>query len=275
MEYYDYWNKEYVINKKYKLKGFSRGGLRTGFILLPHNIFLDAGVPTPIKPNMILITHGHQDHIDSLYNHFIDNEEKTPVIGNINLLTFLQNYLDSCKSVNAMKKCKFTNWIPYPIINEKTITICNTQYFIKAYSLDHEVETFGYGLQEIRNKLKEEYIGLSQDSIEKLKNDQIQITESKKFPLLFFCGDMGHTSLETLPFQDYPLFIIECSFLDSDHIKEARAKQHLHITDLIPYVEKYKETQFIFIHFSCRYNKSMIKQYQTKFNYLTNLLFWI
>jgi ribonuclease Z len=275
MDCYDYWNKEYQIDKKYKLKGFSRGGLRTGFILLPHKIFLDAGVPTPIKPNLILITHGHQDHIDSLYNHFIDNPEKIEVVGNINLLTFLQDYLDSCKSVNAMKKSKFINWIPRPIISTIDVTICNTKYNIKAYNLDHEVETFGYGLEEVRTKLKEEYIGLTQTTLENLKKDNVNIMENKNYPILFFCGDMGYTSLETLPFESYPVFIIECSFLESEHIIEARSKQHLHINDLIPYVEKYPETHFIFIHFSCRYHKNLIKQYQNNFKYLKNLLFWI
>lgn len=275
MDCYDYWNKEYQIDKKYKLKGFSRGGLRTGFILLPHKIFLDAGVPTPIKPNLILITHGHQDHIDSLYNHFIDNPEKIEVVGNINLLTFLQDYLDSCKSVNAMKKSKFTNWVPRPIISTIDVTICNTKYNIKAYNLDHEVETFGYGLEEVRTKLKEEYHGLEQNTLENLKKDNVNIMENKNYPILFFCGDMGYTSLETLPFESYPIFIIECSFLEPEHISEARSKQHLHINDLIPYVEKYQETQFIFIHFSCRYHKNLIKQYQNDFKYLKNLLFWI
>ena len=116
---------------------------------------------------------------------------------------------------------------------------------------------------------------LTQNELTELKQKNIEITEEKIFPILFFCGDMGWTTLENLPFDKYKLFIIECSFLEDEHIKEAIDKQHLHINQLIPYVEKYNETKFIFIHFSTRYTKKFIKQYEQKFLYLKNLTFWI
>jgi L-ascorbate metabolism protein UlaG (beta-lactamase superfamily) len=77
--YNNYWEKEFDIDGTYKLRGFSRAGLKTGFILFPHKIFLDAGVPSSIKPNLILITHGHQDHIDALYTHLMDNKKSKKV----------------------------------------------------------------------------------------------------------------------------------------------------------------------------------------------------
>ena len=273
MDYYNFWDKEYVIDGNYKLKGFSRGSLRTGFILYPHKIFLDAGVPSPIKPNMILITHSHQDHIDSLYTHLIDNK-KIEVVTNINLIPLLQTYLDACKSLNCMEKKKFNNWIPKPIIKQTKVTVNSTKMNIEAISLDHEVECFGYGISEIRTKLKEEYIGKTQDELNLLSKTN-ELSNEYLFPILFFGGDMGYTSLENLPYDKYKLFVIECTFLHDDHIKEAETKQHLHIKHLIPIVEKYKENKFIFIHFSCRYNKTEIKEYMKKYVYLENVTFWI
>ncbi len=273
MDYYKFWEKEYIIDKNYKLKGFSRGSLRTGFILYPHKIFLDAGVPTPIKPNMILITHSHQDHIDSLYTHLLDNK-KIEVIGNIRLLPLLQNYLDSCKTLNCMEKKKFTNWIPKPIINQTRVTVNSTKINVEAISLDHEIECFGYGLSEIRTKLKEEYLNKPEEELKILSKTK-EITQEYFYPILFFCGDMGFTSLYNLPYDKYKLFIIECTFLHDNHIKEAEEKQHLHIKHLIPIVEKYSEINFIFIHFSCRYNKTEIKEYMKKYDQLKNVTFWI
>ena len=104
----EYWKKEYTIDKKYKIKGWSRGGLQTGFILEPSKIFLDAGIPAIIKPNMILITHAHQDHINSLYNHLLDTKN-VPVICSIDIVNFLQDYLNANKSLNALQKSKFNN----------------------------------------------------------------------------------------------------------------------------------------------------------------------
>jgi ribonuclease BN (tRNA processing enzyme) len=270
----EYWKKEYTIDKKYKIKGWSRGGLQTGFILEPCKIFLDAGIPAIIKPNMILITHAHQDHINSLYNHLLDTKN-VPVICSIDIVNFLQDYLNANKSLNALQKSKFNNWHPIPIVNKKTINVSNTNYLIEAYDLDHDVKTLGYGINEIRSKLKEEYINLEQSQIEELKKSNIEITNNVNYPILFFCGDMNYTSLEILPFETYPVFIIECSFLNDEHLNEAREKKHLHIKDLIPYVETNKNTKFIFIHFSLRYNKSEIKLYKTKYSHLENLIFWI
>lgn len=272
MDYYNYLDKEYVIDGNYKLKGFSRGSLRTGFILFPHKIFLDAGVPSLIKPNMILITHSHQDHIDSLYTHLIDNK-KIEVIANVNLLPFLQTYLDACKSLNCMNNTKFINWIPKPIIKQTKVTVNSTKINIEAVPLDHDVECFGYGISEIRTKLKEEYKLKSQEELNELSKIQ-DITDEYLYPILFFCGDMAYTSLDVLPYDKYDLFIIECTFLHEDHINEAYQKQHLHISHLLPIVEKYNNNKFIFIHFSCRYTKTEIKEYIKKYSYLKNVTFW-
>lgn len=273
MDYYNFWEKEYTIDNIYKLKGFSRGSLRTGFILMPHKIFLDAGVPSFIKPNLILITHGHQDHIDSLYNHLIDNK-KIPVIANIELLNFLQKYLDANTSLNCFKDKKFNNWLPKPIIKQTNVVVNSTKINIEAINLDHEVPCFGYGLSEIRKKLKEEFINKTQEELRILIKTE-EITEEKMYPILFFCGDMAKSSIDYLPFDKYSLFLIECTFLFEEHKIEAIEKQHLHIDFLIPYVEKYKNIIFIFIHFSCRYNKYNIKVYSKKFEHLKNLIFWI
>jgi ribonuclease Z len=273
MDFYNFWKKEYDIDIKYKLKGFSRGSLRTGFMLLPCRIFLDAGVPSPIKPSVILITHGHQDHIDSLYNHLLDTNEKVQVIASSNLISNLNNYLNSCRSLNVGYKIKFTNWIPTPIITNLNIVSNNIKYNIESIYLNHEVECFGYGISEIRNKLKEEYKDYTSSEIQQAKKE-FQITEEKLYPILFFCGDMDHSSLKNLPFDKYPIFIIECTFFEDDHLKEARQRQHLHIQDLIPYFIKHQNTKFILIHFSCRYTNTQIKEFESKYNY-DNVIFWI
>jgi ribonuclease BN (tRNA processing enzyme) len=271
--YNNYMTKEYDIDGTYKLKGYSRGAFKTGFILFPHKIFLDAGVPSNIKPNLILLTHGHQDHIDSLYNHLIDNK-KIQVIGNNELLSYLQTYLDANKSVNCLDNKKFNNWLPKPIYNQTKVIVNATTINIEAIHLDHEVDCFGYGLSEVRNKLKEEYLDKTQEELNELSKTSI-ITNVKLYPILFFCGDMAHTSLDSLPYDKYNLFLIECTFLDPEHEQDAINKQHLHINFLIPYVEKYENINFIFIHFSCKYNKNKIKEYSKKYNYLKNVIFWI
>jgi len=273
-DYYNYWKKELELDKKYKLKGFSRGGLRTGFMLLPNNIFLDAGVPCPIKPNIILITHGHQDHIDCLYNHLLDNDEVVQVIGAQTLINNLDDYLSACRSLNTGYKVKFDKWDRKPISDNLIINTNNTKYYIETINLDHGVECLGYGLSELRNKLKEMYKDLPGQEIAQLKKNKVEITEEIHFPVLFFCGDMNYTSLTKLPFNSYPYFIIECTFFDADHYTEARVKKHLHINDLVIFFTEHPNTKFILIHFSCRYTKSQLKEFEKIYKF-DNVIFWI
>jgi ribonuclease Z len=264
--------KEIQVNKLIKITGFSRGSLRTGFIILPYKIFLDSGVSFNIKPNLILLTHGHQDHIDTLYTNLMDTT-KIEVVGTKNLLLLLQDYLNACKSVNMGRKVKFNNWKPIPIINEYITKINNIKFYIESISLPHEVECIGYGINEIREKLLEIHIDKSPKEIVELKKSE-KITEEIKFPLLFFCGDMGYTGLEILPFEKYALFIIECTFFEEEHLEEAIERQHLHIFQLLPYIEKYKKTKFVLIHFSLRYTMEELKNYQKKYNF-NNLIFFL
>jgi len=281
MDFYDFWKKELDLDKKYKLKGFSRGSLRTGFMLLPCRIFLDAGVPSPIKSNAILITHGHQDHIDSLYNHLLDTADKNytktnnkvQVIGTPSLINNLRDYLSACRTLNVGSKMRFTNWDPKPIVQNLDLNINNTKYHIECVYLDHEVECIGYGLSETRNKLKEEYQLLDPKELAELKKT-VHITEEKLSPILFFCGDMNYTSLKNLPYHQYPYMIIECTFFDPEHLIDARCKKHLHITDLVPYFTEHPKTTFILIHFSCKYTKSQIKEYEGQYTF-PNVIYWI
>ena len=61
------------------ISGFSRSKYRTGYLIQPYNIYLDAGLPCPITPNLILLSHSHLDHNAGLYSILIEGEN-TPVM---------------------------------------------------------------------------------------------------------------------------------------------------------------------------------------------------
>jgi ribonuclease Z len=264
--------KEIELNKIYKLTGYSRGAFRTGFILLPHKIFLDAGLPFNLVPNIIFITHTHQDHINNLFSLLLSGK-KIPVVCTNKSLLLLGKYVDSNYSLNCGKERKFPNWTPVQLGKCFNYKINNILFKIETIQLDHEIETVGYGFSEIKNKLKECYLSKTSQEIIELKKTE-QITEEKLNPIIFFCGDTSYKSLMILPFEKYPYFIIECTFLFPEHLEDARQKKHLHISDLIPYFEKYDQTTFILIHFSCRYSHHEIKEYQKKYDY-KNIIFWL
>lgn len=58
---------QFNINKKgWYLKGWSRAGLKTGFLLYPFKILFDCGIYTSVKPDIIFLTHQHTDHTQAI-----------------------------------------------------------------------------------------------------------------------------------------------------------------------------------------------------------------
>lgn len=276
MDFYNNWQQKLAINQ-FELVGYSLGGFKTGLVILPLKICLDAGVITQYEPNLILITHGHNDHVGELYNILIGNSRKlkVPIVATPNLIKFIGNFLNSNMSMNCGFNSKYNKWEPIGLVNKHRFIIQGKNIEIQLYKMDHTVECIGYGISEIRDKLKVEFINKTTEELIDIKKTY-KITEEKEFPLFLFCGDTGNSILDNLPFDKYPIVIIESSFFHIDHILEAREKKHMHISDLEPYFIKYKETKFILIHFSSRYNIDEIKKYQKEYQEkYSNIIFFI
>ena len=120
-------------------------------------------------------------------------------------------------------------WHPGQPINKDRFIIQGKNIEIQLYKMDHTVECIGYGISEIRDKLKVEFINKTTEELIDIKKTY-KITEEKEFPLFLFCGDTGNSILDNLPFDKYPIVIIESTFFHIDHILEAREKKHMHIS---------------------------------------------
>lgn len=265
MDFYNNWQKIINVNE-YQLIGYSRGCFKTGLMIAPLKIFLDAGIVSQYEPNLILITHGHCDHIGELYNILIGNSRKfkVPIVSTPNLVRLIGNFLNANMSLNRGSPDKYHKWEPIGLINKHRFEIQGKTIEIEAFNMDHSVETIGFGISEIRDKLKPEYQNKPMEELVEIKK-VYKITEEKEFPLFLFCGDTSNKILNQLPFDKYPVVIIESTFLDNNHILESIDKKHLHILDLIPYFSKHTNTKFILIHFSCRYDIEEIKTYQKEY----------
>ena len=69
-------------------------------IIKPFNIHLDAGLHSPYEPSLILLSHGHFDHIASLYS-LLDKNSKCPVMLPNNLVQNTNNMLLTFKKLNS------------------------------------------------------------------------------------------------------------------------------------------------------------------------------
>jgi ribonuclease BN (tRNA processing enzyme) len=261
MDFINSWQIKYEING-YEFIGYSRGAFGTGLMCNPLKIFLDAGMRSQYEPNLILVTHGHSDHICEIYNILVGNCKSTvvPIITPPNITGMITTHINSHNSLSRGFPSKYTKSEIIGLKESHRLMIQGKLIEVEPFKMDHGVDTLGFGIIEIREKLKTEFIGREKELGELKKT--MKITEEKPVPIFLFCGDTGNSILHTLPFEKYPIVIIESTFFAPEHVDEAKDRKHLHITDLEPYFIKNNNTHFILIHFSNRYEMSVLKNYQ-------------
>ncbi len=254
---------------KIKISGYSKSAFRTGYIIKPFNIHLDAGLPTPYVPSLILLSHGHFDHIAALYS-ILDQNNKCPIMlhsklidDTISMLTSFKKLNSNCKTHTHDAKCKW-NLISSDIFK---IKLKGKEFEINTFKLDHSVLCIGFGISMIIKNIKDEYKELDSKAIVELKKTT-DICVTKKQGCILFISDTSKKPLKYLPFKDYSIIIIECTFFEDEHYIESVQRKHLHWTDLEPYIKDNPTIDFCLGHFSTRYKDEYIA---SKYNELKQL----
>lgn len=249
--------------------GYSKSAYRTGYIVMPYGIYLDAGLQSSIQPNLILVSHGHYDHIASLYGLLLENKDCPIVVNSIIIGEQVRNMLYSTKLLNkgTLYDKEQENIV---LLEGEQIYEYSKDIVIKSYPLDHTVMCSGYGIMLIKKKLKDEYIGLSGKEIVELKKTT-EITKNVTIGLVLYISDTGKSILSSLPFNQYKIVVIECTFYEDEDYTEAETKKHLHWYDIKPYVEFYKNTQFIFGHFSMKYSENKLSEFKEQLKEYNNI----
>lgn len=142
------------------------------------------------------------------------------------------------------------------------ITLSNTLYVFEAIDCYHSVPTISYLLSHKKNKLKREYAELSREEIITLKKQKIKVDEIRKEPVMAFICDSSILVLEKNPHVfEYPIVMIECTFILPEDVDEAVKKRHIHWLHLEPYVKKYPNIKFILFHFSSKHKADQINAF--------------
>jgi len=88
------------------------------------------------------------------------------------------------------------------------------------------------------------------------------VTEDVKIPKFAFLGDTTHKVFETSPeILEYPVVIVECTFLLDEHVSAAEPSGHMHWKFLSEIAGKHKKTTFVLIHWSMRYKVEDIRKF--------------
>jgi ribonuclease Z len=249
---------------------------RTGYFWNGPSFYFDYGIQGLRPANAVLLTHGHGDHSASLP--FVDMEFDATSATYVPAEIFEQtyDYINGLYNMNEgnkrKRKIRLVGVKPgeYHIVeipNKKGGK--GKQYKIQVFKCYHSVPTVGYGVYEIRHRLKTEYENMSGVEIGKLKknNPSIEITEEVDVPMIVYLGDTKIRVLEDENNKDifkFPYIMIECTFFGNsveDNPGLAIKKSHIHWNHLVPHIKSHPNNMFITYHFSERYTETQITEF--------------
>ena len=290
-----------INSKGWYLKGWSRAGLKTGFMLYPFKILFDCGIYTSQKPDHIFLTHQHVDHTQAIAH--ICSRHK-PVISSIYLpepsVKFITKYERvitelsnpdteklSDEEILAHQNIKLIPSNPSDIIH---LSLCGQDLRVEVLKAYHDVQSNGYGFSSWGKKIKPEFEHLIKDlseeekkslnpeEIKKIKSTKIyQIKELKSkqidmyekiinYEFAFFCDSTIHNlSLET-EWKKYPTIVCECTGLDITKLDSERDydQNHTSLFTLKPIMLENKDKKWFLIHVSMGCSEDRIKQIESE-----------
>ncbi len=279
-------------NTPWTLTGFSKAAYRTCFYIPELNIMFDAGNQAIGAPDHIFITHTHADHIASLPLTILNTMNNNYIhLFNIYAPIKSEQYiLDYVKSMFNLNSLSYFNKKPYLEDIYKFngfdeprniyIDIKNIKFEVNIFKCIHTIQTISYGFSSIKNKLKEEFIGIDYQEIKKLRLEGVQIThEVVEKQFTYICDTKIDILVKHPEILDFPIIIIECTFLYEEDIEIAKEKKHIHWNELKPYILKNPDRLFILIHFSQRYKDDEILKFfneeQSRTEDILNIKPWI
>jgi ribonuclease Z len=115
------------------------------------------------------------------------------------------------------------------------------------------IDGLGFAAIEVRRKLKEEYRDLPGPRLVELKQQGVEITRRIELPLVAYCGDTAPGDFLDLDHvRNAQVLLLECTFIDPEHLERARAGYHFHISYLREVLPRLKNERIVLTHMSRR-----------------------
>lgn len=258
--------KEWKMPCNLTLAGFSRAGSATYFFVPELRIQLDmGGFCRDYQPLTYFITHSHMDHCIYLPDVQPAGEVVTPrkVYVPKRMGKYARAFLHSAQELNGVSEIPPGTEKPYEMIEVSPGEVypLDKSYLVKVVACHHTVDTVGYMFYEKRGKLKEEFQGKSGKEIGELRKQGIEVSEEVKIPKFVFLGDTTWRVFDSVELFEFPVVIVECTFLFKEHESAAEPSGHMNWSKIKEFSEKYPKTTFVLIHWSMRYKVEEIQKF--------------
>lgn len=255
----------------FNVSGFSISGL-SSYIQVPElDLCFDMGeCPlTAVPLNHVFLTHAHGDHSRCLMRHdslrkMIGIERPAAYYIPEAIYPGACNWIKAEAMFEGVQESRFTLPHLIPVRTGEWLPMdYRPDLLFQAFPVKHSVHSLGFTVALHKRKLKDEYIGLDQKEIIRLKESKVEITREVIEPKVTYIADcIGDSLLEQDHIWNSEVLILECTFLDSDEISMARKKGHSHISDIVNALntlgDRVRCDKIILKHFSMKYGRKHI-----------------
>ena len=239
-----------------EIAGYSVAGEESVVLVPELDVAFDIGrcPHEALRINNVLLTHGHMDHAAGVAYYFSQRDFQGIEGGRMLVTRPLVEPLE-----RLMRAVAGVEGHPSP---HEFVPMSDGQDFeirrgllVRAFRTRHLGSSLGFAVVEVRQKLKEEYLGKPGPELVELKKQGVAITNRVEIPRVAYLGDTAKAPYMELPcVRDAEVLLIECTFFDPDHISRARAGRHLHVADLPEVLEGSHNTRIILTHVTRRTN---------------------
>jgi ribonuclease Z len=224
------------------------------------NLCIDMGICpySFITFDNLLITHGHQDHILEISRYVALRNMQKIAPPRIFVPEFLLPAIDDLLQLwSRIEQRAPHKYELLPVQAGQRYHFHGNLYF-EPFVVQHSLPAFGYKIYELRKKLRDEFRNCTGPELVALKKQGQEIEREVWRPLLLHSGDTNADIFAQPDLSDFPLLIIECTFVENEHLSLARQRQHLHIQTIRDNLGKLGDSRVLLSHFSMRYPENQV-----------------
>lgn len=237
-----------------RLQGFSLAGEETAIVLPELNVAFDIGrAPREaVHVDHVCLSHGHMDHAAGVAYYFSQRNFQGAAPGCMLVHHRLVPALEELMEVWGRIEGHVSPYKFVGVDDEEDYTV-HDHMVIRPFRVRHGGPTLGFSLVDRRKKLKPEYASYSGQQIAALKKQGEGVEYLKEVPMVTYCADTAVGDfLDRAYVRDAQVLIMECTFVDPDHLERARKGQHIHIEDLPEIMERVNSPNVVISHLTRR-----------------------